>query len=690
MSDNNVTMENKRPRVDVRERITGAVKFTADVKLPKMIYAKFVRFPYGVGKVKRANVEAAKKVPGILEVEIDTNRNAQYPGMTVGHIVGESRNAIEDAMEALDIRFTTEDPKTVAKDQYSGPPTLSQTQEKELAAIFKDAKIVIESTYETQVQTHSCLETHGAVIDHRGSSAEVWASTQGTFSYLDGIKGPCELDASKITVHNEYVGGGFGSKFSPDSEGDLCARLSKKFQRPCKIMLDRREEHLDAGNRPGSIQYMKLAASADGKILGGQIHCASIVGHTRGGGGVTNPSDQLYLFGNVKRTESEIQLNFSVPRAFRAPGHPQGVFAMEGMMDELAAKLDMDPIEIRKKNESSNRRRKQLNIGARAIGWGDRKPDGTWPGRIKRGYGVGGGMWYAWPTACDAEVDVHRSGQVEIRTGVQDIGTGTFTFVTDFAAHTLQIDRTMITTHLGNSKYPPGPGSGGSQVSRSVGPAVKQACERVLEDLRETVAHEWSAEVGDVEYGDGVFTKKGTEKKLAWKDACALISMEKISQRGGTKQGIEGSGTSDCVQFVIVDVDTETGNVFVRRVVAVHTCGIIANRLTAENQICGGVTQGVSFALFENIHLDPNTGAMMNADFNDYKIVGSKDMPEIVPILDVEESDTGVRSLGEPATIPTAGAIGNAVANAIGARVYSLPITPRKVLEALAAKGGRA
>lgn len=684
--NNDVALENRLPRVDIREKVTGSAKFAIDMNLPRMIYGKMIRFPYGRGKVTNANVEAARAVPGVLEVEVDTSRTFEYPGMKIGHVAAETPDALEDAIAALQMRFEHEKPRTQPNELYQGVPASSGDDTAKLEALFQKAAAVVEATYDTQVQTHSSLETHGGVVHYKSEKSDVWGSTQATFGYQSGLRGVLDQPASRIEVHNEYTGGGFGSKFGPDKEGTLAAQLSKKYNRPCKVFLDRREEHLDTGNRPGSIQYMKLAVDGDGKLLGGRVHCVSVVGFTSGGGGITNPDSSLYNFGDIVRTEGEIQLNSGQPRAFRAPGRPPGTFAMESMMDELAAALGKDPVEFRKINDASSRRRGFWDRGAELIGWSNRKPDGTWPGIVKRGYGCAGSLWPTWNTKCEADCTIHRDGMVEVRSGVQDIGTGTFTVVADVAAHELQLPREQIVARVGNSMYPPGPASGGSVVSRSVAPATRKACRAGHEKLLAELARHWRTQPASISYEKGVFTFG--ERRAEWKEACAIMAEEKLTGQGVSETGVEGNseGRSDCVQFAEVDVDTETGIVQVRKIVAIHSAGQIVNRQTIENQVYGGVIQGISYALFEDRLLDRNTGAMLNDDFLFYKIAGPVDTPEIIAVLDVNEGDTGVRPIGEPVTIPTSGAIANAVANALGARVRSLPITPEKVLAALDAK----
>jgi aerobic-type carbon monoxide dehydrogenase small subunit (CoxS/CutS family) len=348
---NNVTLEDERPRADVREKLTGSAKYTADMFPEKIIYARFIRFPHGAGKVASIDAEAARKIPGVLKVHLDEDKKeARYTSERLGYIVAVSREIISDAMIALKMRVKLDrEIATNPDDYYSGPPETNSEDSQQLAALYNKAAAVVESEYRTQVQTHSSLETHGSLVDYKGDSADVWASTQGTFSVANEIGEPMGLETSQVTVNCEFIGGGFGSKFGVNPEDALAARLSKEFGRPCKVMLDRKEEHTDAGNRPGSIQYMKIAADEKGKILGGRIHVASTVGYRKGGGGAKNP--RWYDFGDVVRTEEEILLAAGTPRAFRAPGHPQGCFAVESMIDELAGKLGLDPMDVRLLNE---------------------------------------------------------------------------------------------------------------------------------------------------------------------------------------------------------------------------------------------------------------------------------------------------------------------------------------------------
>ncbi|HNM45449.1 MAG TPA: xanthine dehydrogenase family protein molybdopterin-binding subunit [Candidatus Sumerlaeota bacterium] len=684
----NNPMEKTLPRPDVRQKVTGTARYTADQYPAKVLHARAIRFPFGKGLLAEADVQKARSLPGVISVEVQKGKEASYAGAVVGRIVAESKDALEDAMEALGATYAMMPPRTNPMKLYAGVPQAEAADEAKLKEIFEGEGVkILEATYTTQVQTHSCLEPHGTVADVRQDSAEAWVSTQAVMAQEDAVSNTTGLPASKVTVHSEFVGGGFGSKFSLGAEGTMACRVSKEKGRPVRAILNRREEHSDGGNRPGSIQYMKIAVKDDGGIVGGRVHLVNIVDADGGGGGIRNPN--YYKFGNIVRTEDDLSLNGGKPQAFRAPGFPQGSFALESMMDELAAAVKMDPVAFRKLNETSERRKSQFDQGAELIGWKDRKPDGTTPGRIKVGYGCAAASWGNGKGKCSADCEIHRTGEVEVRVGIQDIGTGASAVVTDTAAWHLGLPRTMVTGKVGNSDFPPGPGSGGSVTTRMTVPAVRDSAENALTELKKELATVWKTEPEKIAYKEGVFTNPTTSQSVPWKDACAMMSSASVVGHGRFNEEYWGGGNSDTVQFVKVEVDSETGVVKVKKVVAIQAAGQICNKLTAENQICGGVIQGISFALFEQRILDPVTGGQVNADFINYKIAGPVDIPEIVPVLDIRDTDTGARSIGEPTTIPTAGAIANAVANALGVRVRHLPITPKRVLEAMQEQKGK-
>lgn len=666
-------LENDGCRVDAPLKVTGRAKYTADVNLPNMAYAAIVACPYGRAKLKSYDEDAARAVKGVLDVAIRKREKGYvYCGEPTGHVCAESRQALNDAIAALKLTWEVETPIVDGLEEHakSEGPLEEQIDKaggfgggRKAKKLLAESKKVVKATYTTQIQTHACLEPHCAVAHYKGDSGELWVSSQVTSAVTQAAQSLFGLKGSQVTAHCEYVGGGFGSKFNPGLETRVAAELSKKLNRPVKLINDRKREHLDTGCRPGSIQYMAIALDGKGKPAGGHIHVAGISG-VGGGGGAANPS--RYEFGSIARSEADIELSAGGARPMRAPGHPQAMFAVDSMVDELAKSAGKDPVEYRKLIDPSKVRKKMYDVGAERIGWSNRpKPDGAGEGRLKRGMGVGVADWGNMAGTSQMRVDVFKDGTVKILSGTQDIGTGTRTFMADLLAEHMKIDRKLITADCGNSDYPPGPGSGGSMVSRTIALSIRDAGDKAMEELK-------------------THAPDGYTDAASWKAACRKIPGESFTVMGKTNRKYFGEGGSEAVQFAEVEVDTETGEVRVKRVVALQACGLPVNRLTVESQVIGGVIQGVSYALHEEKILDKTTGVMVNANLEQYKICGPVDCPEIIPIIWREGEDLGVRSIGEPPVVPTAGAIANAVANAIGARVRSLPITPARVLAALA------
>jgi xanthine dehydrogenase YagR molybdenum-binding subunit len=686
--DNRVAYENDALRLDIVEKVTGKAKYTTDYYPEGMLWAGYVRCPYGRAELTSFDKNAAIAVPGVLDVEI-SKREGRYAGDRLGHVCAESSRALEAGLAALQAKFKAGDPKTDPITEMTpmskvDPPEGSA----EVAEILEASDAVVEATYRTQVQTHCCLEPHIGLVDFRGDHALAWGSTQGTFSFRDELTGVLGLKKHEVEFHCEYVGGGFGSKFGAGAEGTLAAKMSKKFGRPCRVGLSRKEEQQDSGNRPGSVQYMKVGADKDGKLAGARVHVAGVVGPSGGGGGVRNPA--RYRFGKVARTSEDVHLNAGYPRAMRAPGHPQGMFAVEMMMEELAAKLGMDPLEFRLKNDPHKTRRAMLKAGAELIGWDRRTANGAGEGVMKRGLGVAVGDWGNGAGGATVTVEVYPDGTVVALSGSQDIGQGFRTMLGDCVLHQMGLPRKWLRVEVGSSTLPPGPASGGSVTSRFVAPKALGAAEQARQGVLKLVAQEWETGIDGLSIADGVI-RNGT-REMAWAEACRLISDDRLTFSVSEDGAFRSKPTdSDAVQFVEVEVDTETGIVRVVKVVALQDVGQAVNRHTAENQITGAVIQGMSFALFEDRVLDPTLGAMVNADMEYYKIAGPVDVPEIVPVLWVSGDDVSVNSLGEPPVIPTPGAIGCAVMNAIGAPVRQMPITPARVLDAIAGlEGGRA
>jgi xanthine dehydrogenase YagR molybdenum-binding subunit len=698
------------PRADGPAKVTGRAKYTFDVNLPGMLYGRILRCPYAHARIKKLDASAAEKLPGVKAVVLRMKEGDEpkFQGeevaalaATTDEIAGEAVRAIQVEWEKLPFVVTLEqamkeDAPRVHGNRGNvrpGRPTKRGDVEAGFQEAVADGGAVVEATYTTPVQTHSSLETHGHVAHWEGDKLTVWASTQATFGTRQELAQHFRLRANQVQVITHYMGGGFGAKFGAGPEGALCCELARKAGAPVKLMLDRKEEHLAVGNRPSSVQVLKLGAKKDGTItaISAKSHGSPGVA---GGAGCNNVD--LYEFPNVDKEDRDVALNAGGARAMRAPGRPQGIFALESIADELAGKLGLDPLEFHKKNDRHPVRLAEYDLGAAKIGWERRnKVAGSGAGPKKRGLGMAGSYWPVAggppQAAATVQVVIHKDGSVDVRNGCQDIGTGTRTLMSVVAAEELGLPPSQVTPWLGETTDPVGPASGGSTTAPTLAPAVRTAAWRAKQKLFEAAAKELGAEPGGLETSDGMVRVTGQPTKaIPWKKACGLIEGDQLSATGERVQNfgrpfVEQVGGA---QFAEVEVDVETGVVRVLKVVAVHDCGRVVNRLTAESQVVGGVIGGIAFALHEERILDPHTGHMVNPNLEFYKIAGSLDMPEIIPIMfDVSNghNNVGLRGLGEPTIIPTAAAIANAIHNATGARVRDLPMTPDRVLQALAA-----
>ncbi|HWB20037.1 MAG TPA: molybdopterin cofactor-binding domain-containing protein, partial [Phycisphaerales bacterium] len=613
-----------------------------DMYLDNQLFVSFVRCPFGAANLLKCDKDAASQIPGVLEVTM-TSEKGRYHGKDVGYIVADSKTALRRAQAALAPLWQRTDVKTSIEDVMKPAPAQSAKTTSTLA----EADHVLDAVYTTPVQTHVSLETHGAVIDHKGDSAIVYASTQGTSSFKDGLTEPINLPSSKVEIRCEYVGGGFGSKFGPGKEGKAAAQVAAKYKRPVSLFVDRDEEHLDTGNRPSLRAAVKIGVKNDGTVVGGQIHKWGGVGVVENGGGAAVPSGR-YDLGDVQESETDVSFNAGPPSAMRAPGHPQGAFVEELMLDELAALVKMNPLDFRLKLDHDPARREMYQQGAQLIGWSGRKENGAQKSTIRTGYGMASCSWGAFPSRSSAEVKIHRDGSVEVRTGTQDIGTGQRTIMGVLVADRLGVPLNLVDVRIGSSTYPNGPASGGSVTATNSSVAMLAAADEAKTKFLKFIAERMNSNDADLKIQDSQILHKD-KPVSSFADACSQLDVDAIVGKGENnnvaKNKYFGEGHSSGAQFVKLQVDTETGVIAVKHVVAIQACGKVIARKTAESQIIGGVIQGLSFALFEQRVLDRITGAMVNANMEMYKILGPEDMPHNEPIL-WTKGQTGVRPIG--------------------------------------------
>jgi xanthine dehydrogenase YagR molybdenum-binding subunit len=718
------------PRLDGYEKVSGTAVYAYDKILPNMAYAKTLRCPHAHARITSIDVSAAKKIKGVLDVITHENTeeirwwgrsylfdtHLRYQGDEVACVAAETSDIAEAAIRAIQVEYEILDhvvdaqaameddaPKLYDNGNIQGgqPGTYSRG---DVEQGFQDADATFEETYTTPVQMHEPTEPHCSVVNWEGDRLTVWDSTQNVFGVRNGIAGALDVHDNKVRVIKDYMGGGFGGKLEAGKYSVMAAILARNIGRPVSIYVDRKGMSLAMGNRPDSVMTVKGGVKQDGTLTAMTLRSVGAAGAYPAGAGTSAPMRQMYKCANVSTEEYTVYINAGRGRPFRAPGRPQGFFSLESMLDELAEQIGMDPLDLRKKNftdvdprnnkpYSSNFLMEAYDQGAAAIGWSENRNQepGSGSEPVKRGLGLSSQIWggSGGPPAY-VNLKLNRDGSAVAESGTQDIGTGTYTIIAQAICEVLEIPMDQVEVMLGDtSTMPYGPTSGGSQTAPSISPAARDAAEQMRDKLMQGAAASMDVAMSDLTYSRGTITSKSdSSKQMNIGDVVRQMNEQvlvTLGMRGPNpdKFSIHSFG----VQFADVSVDTMTGKVKVNKIVAAHDIGRVLNRMTLENQFEGGIMQGIGYALMEERVIDQYTGKVVTTDFEHFKVPTIMDTPEIELIItsegDSNISNTGVKGIGEPATIPTAPAIANAVYNAIGVRINSLPITPDKVLNAL-------
>jgi xanthine dehydrogenase YagR molybdenum-binding subunit len=746
------------PRFDAAQKVTGAARYTFDVHLPNMLFARRVVSDVAHARVTAIDTSAAERHPGVRAVHVldrqlqtaqlrdaAAEKKARYPmvrylGQPLAAVAAETQRAADEAAALVKVTYEplphvtnleeamkddaplvfpgpTEQPSTAGgggappglpqRGNVRGPDTgqMFGLPRGDVAKALAGSDVVVEAEYRTQVQTHVPMETHGLVADWREDGLTIYASTQFTTSVRDEAAELFDLPKSRVRVISDFTGGGFGAKYGIGNFGLLAINLSKKAGAPVRMMLDRREEHVSVGNRPSTVQRLKIGATRDGTLTAIALESHG-TGGVSGGAGVGFCHAMMYPCPNVTADQYDVFTNAGPGAAFRAPGQVQGIFGLEQSLDELADRLEMDPVALRDKidtsgSDDSRARRAERHLGAEKFGWKARWSPNADKGPLKRGVGMAQSQWVSVihpPTSC--EVRITGDGSVEAFNAAQDVGTGTRTVLAQVVAEELGLRAEQIGSYIGDTRYPMGPPSGGSRVTGSLTPAARNAAYRAARDIAARLAPSLGVPPEAITFADGHVGVPGNASTwLPFNEAVKKAGIVELSHRAERRDDYEGymmvtpefavgkHGIGG-VQFAEVLVDIETGAVRAQRIVAVHDCGRPINPKLTENQIYGGVIQGMSYALYEERHLDTGTGLQLNANIDQYKIAGAREVPEIeVHILEqlTGQSSTDARGVAEPANVATAAAIANAFYNATGKRIRTLPMTPTNVLAALRA-----
>lgn len=722
----------RMPRADAIAKVTGAARYTADIRVPGMLYARFLRSPIACGRLTALDVSAARALPGVQAVftardvpAIEWMHGAPllggrvvYAGQPVAAVAADSPRAARAAVRAMHAEWMPRRHRVIVNADTpprrgSGAPARPVTERHQRGNVERAidaAPVVVTQTYSVAPVIHQAMEPHGSVVSWEGDHLTVYDSTQGIFRVRRELARYLGLLESQVRVVSDYMGGGFGAKNNCGAYTVLAALLARRTRRPVSFMLDRAEECVDAGHRPATVMRVTVASERDGRLQAIDFEAWIALGADGWWGGPGQLVHRLYRCANVRTVEHFHYTNVGPMSAFRAPFYVEGAFALESAMDLVARRLRRDPIAVRLLNRvdtdqdrdrpySTNQLLACYEEVARRIDWGKRrKSRRKASGRqgTVRGIGLAAQLWGAGggPPAY-AEVRVNRDGTVIVATGTQDLGTGTRTALAQIAGEVLGLGLDRVRVVLGDTDAGPYAGnSWGSMTMASVGPAVRMAAEDARRQLLEVAAEllEVSSDRLTVRRGR-VFVGSG-RKSMAIERVTEHLGNIMLVGRGHRGPNPESvSVASFGAQAAEVEVDLETGVVRVIRIVAAHDCGRAVNPELAESQLHGGILQGLGYALFERRVHDPSTGVVLNAGLHDYKIPTLADTPSIEARVisdgDPMANHIGVKGLGEPPIIPTAPAIANAVYDAVGVQPMSLPLTPAVIRELLRTRRAR-
>jgi xanthine dehydrogenase YagR molybdenum-binding subunit len=616
---------------------------------------------------------------------------AGFSGAPVAAVAADTFAQARAAVEAVDVEWdeleVVLDPDEAVKRGLLTDDEPRRRERGDVERALAGADVVVEATYRTQTVLHNSLETHQAVCEWQGDMLHVYISTQFIWGIRQAVAETLGLPEDKVRVVCEFMGGGFGSKNGPDEYTYVAAELAKRTGRPVRCALTRREEHTSAGNRNATIQRLRAGARSDGTIVAFEGEFTNSVGWSGWNASTEGPMQMLYDCENVRTVTYGAQLNTPPMKAFRAPGFVEGTFGLECLIDELAARLGVDPLELRRRNYAGSNEgtpfsSKNLEDCYRRAEphWERRhdvhaRSDAVW----KRGVGMASQIWYGGggPPSY-AWVRVGSDGRATVITAMQDIGTGTRTAMAQIAAEELRLPVEHVTVVLGDSARGPYASiSAGSSTTPSMGPAVRAAAA----DAREQI--------------EDIAEQRGLPRDAPVEEVVGVLEESQILGRGA--RGPNPTGMSVLtfgVHVVEVAVDVETGEVVVERVAAIHDVGRIVNPLGASSQVEGGIIQGIGHTLSEERLLDPGTGRVLTTSLDAYRMPTIADVPEIVcEFVDTPDehlTNLGSKGLGEPPIVPIAAAIANAVRDATGADVHELPISREEMLRALREAEGRA
>jgi CO/xanthine dehydrogenase Mo-binding subunit len=695
-------------RQDGHQRARGQAIYTADVQLPGLVHAAVLRSPFARARVNKLDLSRALELPGVVgAIGPDDCHVLQtepgYHGAPVAAVAATSFARAREALALVEVEWEELEPILDPEEAVRQGSVLEEARRYERGDVdagFAEADVIVEAEYRTQTVLHNSMETHQSVVRWEGDTLEVYTSTQYIWGVRDSIAQQLELPADRVRVVCNYMGGGFGSKNGPGDYTYIGIALAGKTGRPVRCALTRREENLATGNRNSTIQRLRAGARSDGTLVALDAEYVNAVGWSGWSGPTYGPTEMLYACENVRTLTHGAKLNLPPNAAFRAPGFVEGTFGLECLLDELAARLELDPLELRRRNHADNDLADGRPFSSKNLLECYNRADAHWArrdevrarsqGPVQRGTGLASQIWYGGggPPSY-AGVRVGSDGYATVLTAMQDIGTGTSTAMAQIAAEELGLPLERVRVALGDTARGTFASiSAGSSTTPSMGPAVRAAAADAARQILEIAAQRFDLEQRVLSLKDGrIVSADGGSWPL--EEVTGLLGDAQITGKGTRGPNPTGMRVLTFgVQVADVAVDVETGEVKVERLAAIHDIGRVINPLGAQSQVEGGIIQGVGHTLSEERLVDPQSGRVLTQTLDAYKLPTIADVPEmVVELLDIPDghlTNLGSKGLGEPPIVPTAAAIVNAIRDATGADVRSLPVTREEMLRALA------
>jgi xanthine dehydrogenase YagR molybdenum-binding subunit len=731
-------------RTDGVQKVTGGARYAAEFALPGLCHACIVQSTIARGRIAALDVTRAEHAPGVLVVMTHENAprlpqagrgavnppagrvlsllqdaDVHYNGEPVAVVVAGTFEQAVAAADLVRVMYAT-DVATLdfnqARARAYAPAKLNQgpvdSKRGDAAAAYAAAEVRVEATYTTPMQHHNPMEPHATIAHWQDGKLTLHDSTQYVSGVRDTMAKVLGIDAANVRVISPFVGGGFGCKGSMWTHVALAAMCAREVKRPVKLALARWQMFGPVGGRPRTEQRIALGATRDGRLT--SIRHA-VISHTSAIEDFVEPASLptriLYACPNVDTSQRLVKLDVGTPTFQRAPGESTGTFAIEVALDELAYALAMDPMELRLRNHadvepqsgkpwSSKHLRECYAEAAKRFGWSRRDPR---PGSMRDrdawiGYGMATATYPANRQAAQASTRLWTDGTFVVASGSQELGTGTYTVMTQVAAQSLGVSPNAVRFLLGDTALPRAPVSGGSTSAASVGPAVKAACDLLRERILAAVVRDpqsahYGVDPATLAIDDGVIVAAGGRgEPLAVFAGRRGVPLDAAAEaRPGDEKATYASHSFGAV-FAEVRIDPWIGRLRIPRIVATYDVGTRLNAKTALSQLRGGLVWGVGFAVTEESLLDVATGHFANASLAEYHVPVNADIGELdvtfVDVADTRFNPLGIRGIGEIGITGVAAAIDNAVFHACGVRVRDLPITVDKFL-AQASAGAR-